>query len=211
MLPEAVLVTFTSTSGGSKQQQSLMIKTPASLDMGKIGEVQRIMNQCLLQYYTATVSDITNDALDNHHDHRQHDGKDLILDQCIQSLQHVSNSPPTWGFLGTVFSFFVSSFTACAMLFNGSWVDCILSGALGIVVAMLFVLASYRPIYGRVFEISSCVFVSALAQALQNYCCFTSVAVSGVLILLPGYAMTMAVVSNQALTEKLNVMLRFVF
>ncbi|KAI7849099.1 hypothetical protein BDC45DRAFT_449233 [Circinella umbellata] len=158
------------------------------------------MNQCLLQYYTTVDdNDIVDDAtLESHPHHHHPDDKDPILDQCIQSLQHVSNSPPTWGFLGTVFSFFASSFTACAMLFNGSWMDCVMSGALGIIVSMLFVLASYRPIYGRVFEISSCVFVSALAQALQNYCCFTSVAVSGVLILLPGYAMTMAVMELSA-------------
>ena len=155
-----------------QQQQSLMIKSPQSLDMGKIGQVQRIMNQCLLA------------ARD-----------DDVLDQCIQSLVIVSNAPPTWGFFGIVSAFFVSSFTACALLFDGSWIDCSLSGVLGLIVGVLYVLAGYRPIYGRVFEISACVFVSAMAQALHSYCCFTSVAVSGVLILLPGYAMTMSVVS----------------
>ncbi|KAI9467938.1 hypothetical protein BDB00DRAFT_777468 [Zychaea mexicana] len=179
LLPETVLVTFMS-DGGNKHQQSLMIKSPTSLDMGKIGQVHQIMNRCLIQQANTKKDD------------------DDVLDQCIQALQHVSNSPPTWGFLGTLFSFFVSSFTACAMLFDGSWIDCILSGILGLVVAVLFVLASCRPIYGRVFEISACVFVSALAQALHAYCCFTSVAVSGVLNLLPGYAMTMAVVSNNS-------------
>ncbi|KAI9270537.1 hypothetical protein BDA99DRAFT_433885 [Phascolomyces articulosus] len=158
------------------------------------------MNHCLLQITAAATADSTTSNHGSGGGNVNHNSiiNDDILDECIQSLQHVSNSPPTWGFFGVLFSFFTSSFTACAMLFNGSWMDCILSGVLGLVVAMLFVLASYRPIYGRVFEISSCVFVSALAQALQSYCCFTSVAVSGVLILLPGYAMTMAVMELSA-------------
>lgn len=167
-----------------------MIRCAQALDMGKIGRVQRIMDD----YFR-----------------RKHDQG--ALEKCIRSLENVETSPPTWGIFGTCFAFSAGSFSAAVLLFDGSWVDASISGALGLLVAALFILFAYFPIYGRVFEISSCVIVAALARLLHAYCCFTSVAVSAMLILLPGYAMTMAVVSTMVakLTSQLSHILNFLF
>ncbi|CAO3651018.1 unnamed protein product [Cunninghamella echinulata] len=84
------------------------------------------------------------------------------------------------------------------MLFNGSWYDACLSALLGLIVGLLFVLACRYPIYSRVFELSSSFLVAFIARAFHNYCCFSSVAISGILILLPGYSMTVAVMELSA-------------
>lgn len=170
-LPDTAIVTFSS----DPQKQSFMIKSPQSLDMGRIGRTHAIMDR-----YFEDADGAADDL--------------ARLEECLAALEEVANSGPTWGMLGTLFAFGASSFSASVMLFEGSWIDASLSAGLGLVVALMFILASYYPIYGRVFEISACVLVAALARALHSYCCFTGVAVSGILILLPGYGMTVSVV-----------------
>ena len=146
-----------------------MVKAAPGYDTGKIGQINDIMNAF-------------------HKD-------EISLDQCLGRLQALAAAPPTAGFWSTLFAFSVSAFTGSILLFDGSWIDAGISGALGLLVALLFILAKNFPVYGRVYEMSASVIVAIVTRALHNYCCFTSVVVSAVLVLLPGYSMTMAVVS----------------
>ncbi|KAI9313987.1 hypothetical protein BX666DRAFT_568940 [Dichotomocladium elegans] len=175
LLPDTILATF---HDSSTHRRSIMIKPTSTLDFGKIGEIQLVMNEFLRQ--------------------RRYDDDDSWLSACIEALMAILTLPPTWGLKGTCFSYFISSCTACAMLFNGSWKDTLLSGILGLLVAGLTVLAGRRPIYGAVFEVSSSALVSAIARAFSRHCCFSTVALSSILILLPGYAMTIAVMELSA-------------
>ncbi|KAG0165434.1 hypothetical protein DFQ28_009396 [Apophysomyces sp. BC1034] len=150
----------------------MMVKTPQGFDTGKIGQVNAIVNA----FFKKTIS----------------------LDNCLCSLDEVVNAPLTCGCLTTLLAFAGSSFAGSALMFHGSWIDAAVSGALGLFVGMLFTLASEYPIYGRIFEISASVMVAIIARALHQYVCFTSVAVSAILILLPGYGMTLAVMEISA-------------
>ncbi|KAI8370676.1 uncharacterized protein BYT42DRAFT_502659 [Radiomyces spectabilis] len=170
-LPDSVLITFSHPEDDS-DTQSVMVKSPQSYDTGKIGQINRTMNS------------LHKDEMD--------------IDTCITRLSEIMAAPPTCGFIATCLAFSLSAFSASALLFSGSWMDAGVSGALGLIVALLFILSNHYPIYGRVFEVSSSVIVALIARALHRYCCFTSVAVSAILILLPGYAMTMAVVELSA-------------
>jgi uncharacterized membrane protein YjjP (DUF1212 family) len=88
----------------------------------------------------------------------------------------------------------VSSALASVVVFGGGWMDSAISSMTGLMVAILFILSTHFPIYARVFEVSASVCVAMVARALHSYCCFTSVAMASILILLPGYTMTMGVV-----------------
>ncbi|KAI7881244.1 uncharacterized protein EV154DRAFT_575547 [Mucor mucedo] len=165
-LPDSVLITFTNAS----DSQSIMVKSPQGFDNGKIVKINDIMNN----FYRGEID----------------------LDRCLVVLHEVATAPPTCGLLSTLIFFTASSFTASAMMFGGTWIDACISGSLGLMVAILYILSGYFPIYARVFEISASVLVALITRALHNYCCFTSVAMSSILILLPGYTMTVGVVKK---------------
>lgn len=164
-LPDSVLITFID----GDETQSIMVKSPQGFDNGKIAKINDIMN-----FFQRG---------------------EIDLDRCLVLLHDVATSPPTCGVWSTVLFFTLSSFTASAMMFGGTWIDAIISGSLGLMVAILYLLSAHFPIYARVFEISASVAVAIITRALHNYCCFTSVVLSSILILLPGYTMTVGVVS----------------
>ncbi|KAI9475762.1 MAG: hypothetical protein EXX96DRAFT_484974 [Benjaminiella poitrasii] len=163
-LPDSVLITFTN----GDDSQSIMVKSPQGYDNGKIAKINDIMNLF-------------------------HRGE-VDLDRCLVLLHDVATSTPTCGVWSTVLSFAFSSFSASVMMFDGTWIDACISGFLGLLVAVLYITSVYFPIYARVFEISASACVAIIAKALHKYCCFASVAISAILILLPGYTMTVGVV-----------------
>ncbi|KAI8081868.1 uncharacterized protein B0P05DRAFT_64227 [Gilbertella persicaria] len=167
-LPDSVLVTFTEQN----QSESIMVKSPQGYDNGKIASIHDIMNQ----FYRGQVD----------------------LDHCLVQLHDVATAPPTCGVYATLIFFTLSSFSASAMMFGGTWIDASISGGLGFLVAVLYLLSIQFPVYARVFEISASVLVALITRALHEYCCFVSVAMSALLILLPGYTMTIGVIELSA-------------
>ncbi|KAI7901170.1 uncharacterized protein BX663DRAFT_475603 [Cokeromyces recurvatus] len=167
-LPDSVLITFTNR----EDNQSIMVKSPQGYDNGKIAKINDIMN-----YF--------------------HKGE-IDLDQCLVFLHEVATATPTCGIWSTILSFSFSSFAASAMMFDGTWIDACISGILGLLVAILYIMSTYFPIYSRVFEISVSACVAIITKAMHSYCCFTSVAMSAILILLPGYTMTVGVIELSA-------------
>jgi hypothetical protein len=190
-LPDSIMVTFFLHTLPKKKKKrkvhSMMVKASPSFDTGKLGRINHIMNQFLFQH--------KKQQQQQNNDEEEENLGFNYFDHCLQSLYAVMDDPPTCGFCGTLAGFSLSAFSGCILLFNGSWVDAGLSGVLGAVVGLLSILSSRYPIYGRVFELSSSVIVALFARALHRYCCFSSVGVSAILILLPGYTMTIAVVS----------------
>ncbi|RCH92121.1 hypothetical protein CU097_008290 [Rhizopus azygosporus] len=167
-LPDSVLITFMNGS----DSQSIMVKSPQGYDTGKIATINDIMNS----FYKGQVD----------------------LDRCLILLHDVATAPPTCGSWATLFFFTASSFSGSALLFNGTWIDASVSGGLGLLVSILYILSAHFPIYARVFEISTSVIVAIIARALYRYCCFTSVVLPAILILLPGYTMTVGVIELSA-------------
>ncbi|KAI8335751.1 hypothetical protein BC941DRAFT_429256 [Chlamydoabsidia padenii] len=184
-LPDSIMVTFFLHPKKKEKRRvhSMMVKASPSFDTGKLGRINHVMNQFLFRH---------------HHQQDEDNVGFNYFDHCLQSLYAVMDDPPTCGFFGTLIGFSLSAFSGCILLFNGSWVDAALSGVLGGVVGLLSILSSRYPIYGRVFELSSSVIVAIFARALHRYCCFSSVGVSAILILLPGYTMTIAVMELSA-------------
>lgn len=119
---------------------------------------------------------------------------DISLDACLCELREIMGSPATSGYWSTMLAFILIGFSATACMFNGTWYDALAAAGLGWVVSLLLIASTLFPVYGPVFEVSSCVFVGIMGRVLHNYTCFSRLGVSSILILLPGYGMTMAVV-----------------
>ena len=151
------------------EPETLTIKSAQNFDTGKLVRVTKTMNSL-------------------------HRG-DLGLDSCLASLHEIMEAPATCGPLEICFSFSAIGFSATLCMFEGSWYDALLAAALGLMVALLFLISMSFPVYGPVFEISACIMVGIFDRVLHDYVCFSKVAVSSILILLPGYGMTMAVVN----------------
>ncbi|ORX55030.1 hypothetical protein DM01DRAFT_1269264, partial [Hesseltinella vesiculosa] len=125
------------------------------------------------------------------------------LEKCLDALRDISNDPPTVGFWGILFAYCASAFTGCVILFGGSWIDAGISGVLGLIVGILCIISNRYSIYGRVFEISCSVMVALAARALHQYVCFSSVAVSSIFMVLPGYSM--AIASMELTARNINI------
>ncbi|KAI8088940.1 uncharacterized protein BX664DRAFT_296370 [Halteromyces radiatus] len=196
-LPDSIMVTFII----DQQVQTMMVKASPSYDTSKLGRINTVMNQFLFQYHQHQYIEDPDDHQHNNDHHQCDEAEDCcweLFDHCLQSLYTIIADRPTCGFFGTLFGFSISAFSGCILLFNGSWIDAGLSGVLGALVGLLYTLSSRYPIYGRVFELSSSVVVAIIARALHRFCCFSSVGVSAILILLPGYTMTIAVMELSA-------------
>lgn len=120
---------------------------------------------------------------------------ELLVGDCLIKLEEIVNSPPTWGSYGTIVAFTMCSFTACLVMFGGSWTDSAVAGVLGFLVGALNVMASQHSVYSNVFEVSASAAVALISRSLFQWVCFSKVAISAVIVLLPGYSMTVAVVS----------------
>ncbi|ORZ24146.1 hypothetical protein BCR42DRAFT_342215 [Absidia repens] len=102
-------------------------------------------------------------------------------------------APPTCGPWTLVVSFTFCAFSACIIMFKGSWINSGFAALFGLVIGGLMVMSSHMPVYARVFEISTCACLAFAVRSLHEYCCFKATVLPPIVILLPGFAMTMAV------------------
>ena len=171
IVPDLVLVSMTKPEDPKKEPETLTIKSSQSYDTAKLVRVARTMNALFKG--------------------------EASLDGCLTSLNEIVESPATCGYGALCFSFAAIGFSATTCMFDGTWIDACLAAALGLAVALLMIASMTFPVYGPIFEVSACILVGIFGRVLHDYVCFTKVAVSSILILLPGYGMTMAVVSGK--------------
>lgn len=168
IVPDLVLVSVTNPR--LAEPETVAVKSPQAMDVWRVSRVVRTMNN----FY------------------KGHFGPE----ECLASLKRILASKPTCSNIAVCLSFALTGFTATACMFEGTWIDASAAGAAGLVAALLFIAANNFPAYGPVYEVSCSILVGFFARALNRYACFTKVAVSSILILLPGYGMTMSVVSR---------------
>ncbi|OAD80105.1 hypothetical protein PHYBLDRAFT_15228, partial [Phycomyces blakesleeanus NRRL 1555(-)] len=152
--------------------QTILVKCTQGFDMGKLANVDRIANQI-------------------------HKGQ-ISSEECLEKLAVVLQAPPTWSSWIMLLAYAFSSLLTVPVMFNGRPVDTAVSGALGLMVGLLNLLADRYQSYRNIFEISTAILVGFVAKALGPWICFTGVALSAMAILLPGYALTMAIMELSA-------------
>lgn len=122
--------------------------------------------------------------------------EDITFEACMNDMNNIIISPPTCGIWRLIFAFIILGFSASIVMFHGTWIDGIVSGFLGGLVGLLLHLASSAPAYAPVYDITACAICAIIGRALHQYCCFNASVIPALLILLPGYNMTVSVVNT---------------
>ncbi|KAF7731397.1 hypothetical protein EC973_000205 [Apophysomyces ossiformis] len=94
---------------------------------------------------------------------------EMNIKEATTLLDNIKNSPPTWNL-------------------------CVRKANIGI----LTFISEKIPMFGNVFEMIVSVLVSIIALALHRYVCFSAVSLAAVVIALPGYSLTSAVMELSA-------------
>jgi uncharacterized membrane protein YjjP (DUF1212 family) len=173
-VPGQMMISF--GNAVSMNSQTVLIKVHQGYDMKKLADVDDVANALCRS--------------------------EIPVEECLVQLEGIHSSPPTVGSYGTVAAFTICSFTACVVMFGGSWNDAGAAGLLGFLVGALNVLASQHSVYSNVFEVSASAAVALISRSLFRWVCFSKVAISAVIVLLPGYSMTVAVVSVKFKTRQ---------
>ncbi|CAO3685413.1 unnamed protein product [Umbelopsis vinacea] len=169
-VPGQMMISF--GNAVSMNSQTVLIKVHQGYDMKKLADVDDVANALCRS--------------------------EIPVEECLVQLEGIHSSPPTVGSYGTVAAFTICSFTACVVMFGGSWNDAGAAGLLGFLVGALNVLASQHSVYSNVFEVSASAAVALISRSLFRWVCFSKVAISAVIVLLPGYSMTVAVMELSA-------------
>lgn len=153
---------------GELEPQTLLIRCPQGFDMGKLARVTEVANAICKEH--------------------------LSPKESIERLDAIAASSPTWSPWIMVGAHTISSLLTTPVMFRGSWTDTAVSGALGLLVGILTLLADRYAAYSNIFELSTTILVAFVAKALDQWVCFTGVSLSATATLLPGYTLTMAIV-----------------
>ncbi|KAJ1978278.1 pheromone-regulated protein prm10 [Dimargaris verticillata] len=118
---------------------------------------------------------------------------EISLDDAATELREMIEKPAYLPWYITLANYCVVSFVAAPLLFGGGWVDAAVSGAVGLVVGGMSLVASRLISYANVFEVTAAVFSGVMASVLSQHVCYWGVVLSAMVNLLPGLSLTLAV------------------
>ena len=124
---------------------------------------------------------------------------DVLAERCtlaggLERIADVEARPPPYGRVATTAAFAITSASA-AVFFGGSWVDLALSAVVGTLIGLLAWLASHSAAVARLFETLAAFVAMSIAlasAALLSGVSATSVALAGLIVLVPGLTFTVA-------------------
>ncbi|CAO3564459.1 unnamed protein product [Mortierella alpina] len=165
-LPNVMIVAFTDYE--THTSETHLLKMSAGLDMYKCALVHQVHKM------------VTHSA--------------MPVEEAIMKLDAISSEKdanPRWL---TVLAYAVASFCTAPMFFKGSWVDSGVAFLIGGAVGLLVWLAERVPSYAHICEITMSVVVAFVAEALhRDHVCRSAVKMAGIVIILPGYTITCAI------------------
>ncbi|OZJ06207.1 hypothetical protein BZG36_00788 [Bifiguratus adelaidae] len=164
-IPGLMLISFGDPE--THTSETHLLRLSAGFDMDKLAKVDRVA--CDVAKMRITVS------------------------QGMMQLDKVFMSPPTWGALPILASFGVVSALFCLIFFNGTLIAGVVCGFLGLVVGILSLLAQRNPMFGNVYEIECASIIAIIIRSLHHYVTFSTTALGAIVMLLPGYTLTCAI------------------
>ncbi|KAF9409769.1 hypothetical protein BGZ94_001868 [Podila epigama] len=164
-LPGLMMISFGDTD--THTSETHLIKCAQGFDMGRLAKVHRMTRSVVYG--------------------KMEPGEALAQ---LKAIQAERNPYPRWVTLG---SYAVCSGLFAPLVFKGSWYDMVAGMGLGCVVGLTSLLASRYSVYSDVFEVSTSIVIAFVAKALREYVCFTSVVLSGIVMLLPGLSLTTSI------------------
>ncbi|KAI7823552.1 hypothetical protein BC939DRAFT_410964 [Gamsiella multidivaricata] len=165
-LPNVMIIAFTDYE--THTSETHLLKVSAGLDMYKCALVHQV--------------------------HKLVTHSSIPVEEAIMRLDAINSEKdanPRWL---TVLAYAVASFCTAPMFFKGSWIDAGVSFLIGGAVGMLVWLSEKAPSYAHISEITISVIVALVAEALHRYnVCQGAVKLAGIVIILPGYTITCAI------------------
>ncbi|KAJ1657001.1 pheromone-regulated protein prm10 [Dispira simplex] len=115
------------------------------------------------------------------------------VSEAIEDIQDMMALPLNTPWYVTIVNYGVGSFVVAPLLFQGSWLDAVVSGGLGVLIGALSLVADRVAAYANVFQVSAAVFSGLVASLLSSHVCYWGVVLSALVNLLPGLSLTLAV------------------
>lgn len=164
-IPGSMVISFDDRSTHTAEVR--MVRVTQGIDLGKLKDVHHV--------YKEVIHDV------------------ITIEEAIQTLDKLMQSPDKFNAWLRVFIFGLTSATAAPFSFNARLIDLPLCFFFGCLVGFLQLIVSPKSnLYSNVFEVSAVVLVSFLARVFGslsggNLFCFSALAQGGIVMLLPGY------------------------
>ncbi|KAJ1801742.1 pheromone-regulated protein prm10 [Coemansia sp. RSA 2399] len=181
-LPGIILITFGDED--TRSSETYVVRVASGYDMHRLGRTNRVIRRVLKSRIT--------------------------VGQGVRNLERILATPPIYPWWIMIADYVLCSFFICPLFWKGSWTDAGVSAMIGFIVGLLQLLAGRFANYANLFEISSAFIVSFIAALLQDYICFGPVSFSGVVMLLPGLALTTSII-EMASRNMISGTVRLVF
>ncbi|KAI9323243.1 hypothetical protein BX666DRAFT_1884679 [Dichotomocladium elegans] len=145
------------------------IRQPQDFEMHKLGEVYRL------------------ERLVSH--------GEVSVDEALEFIDRVMTDPPFYSKWLNPLVYGLASFCGCLLFFGGFWYDALVSGGLAMILAVYELFTGRIQSFQPIWEITICIIIGFVARALTLFSfCFTSIAFSAFIVILPGYTMAIAIV-----------------
>ncbi|KAG0253636.1 hypothetical protein BG011_006249 [Mortierella polycephala] len=164
-LPNMMIIAFTDYE--THTSETHLLKASADLDMYKCALVHQVQKM------------VTHSA--------------MPVEEAIMKLDAINaekDANPRWL---NILAYAVASFSTAPMFFKGSWIDAGVSLLIGGAIGLLVWLSEKVPSYSHICVITMSLVVAFVAEALHNHVCQSAVKLAGIIILLPGYTITSAI------------------
>ncbi|KAJ2658774.1 pheromone-regulated protein prm10 [Coemansia sp. RSA 1200] len=181
-LPGIILITFGDED--TRSSETYVVRVASGYDMHRLGRTNRVIRRVLKSR--------------------------ISVGQGVRNLERILATPPIYPWWFMIIDYVLCSFFICPLFWKGSWKDAGVSAMVGLIVGLLQLLAGRFANYANLFEISSAFIVSFVAALLQDYICFGPVSFSGIVMLLPGLALTTSII-EMASRNMISGTVRLVF
>ncbi|KAF8934523.1 hypothetical protein BGZ58_005645 [Dissophora ornata] len=165
-LPNVMIVAFTDYE--THTSETHLLKVSAGLDMYKCALVHKV--------------------------HKMVTHSSMPVEEAIMKLDAINTEKdvnPRWL---TILAYATASFCTAPMFFKGSWIDAGVSFLIGGAVGLMVWLSEKVPSYAHICDVTMSLVVAFVAEALQHSnVCQSAVKLAGIVILLPGYTITCAI------------------
>ncbi|KAI0338796.1 DUF1212-domain-containing protein [Trametopsis cervina] len=160
-LPDMMLISFDDSSTGTSNIK--LVRQGGAFNIAKLQEVHKV--------YWKVIHD------------------DVSVKDASSTLDTLMRNPSLYNKWQLIFFGGMCSATICSVSFNGSFIDSLVSFPLGCLLIVIQLFANTHELYSNVFEITVATLFSFIAAALgeSRYFCYSAIASSSVVLILPGY------------------------
>ncbi|KAF8435404.1 DUF1212-domain-containing protein [Boletus edulis BED1] len=160
-LPDVMLISFEDSATGTSNVK--FIRQSSALDLEKLGDAHSL--------YWNVIHD------------------NMSVSAASASLDALMRKKPLYNFVQLTIIGGMCSASICSVSFSGSFIDCLASAPLGALLVAVQLIGVRNELYANVFEITIATLLSFLSAALAstNHFCYSAVASSSVVLILPGF------------------------